>query len=501
MLLGLDLGTTNVKAVVTDSDGQIRGQASMPVTLFHVGAGGVEQDIEEIWSATIGAVRQATRDVERSRVQAIGISSQGGALQLLDAQHRPQGRVISWLDGRGAADDERLTCELGRAWFVEHISHGGSALAAGQFARLGREQPGLLASPNRIGFVGDVIVGRLCGRPAHDGTSCALTLLYNPARRDYDADLLRRLGLDATQLPELVAPPSPAGRLLPDVARQLGLPAGLPISPAIHDQYASALGCGAVHAGDVMFGAGTAWVLLAVTDRLLDPVTDDALVSHHVADNLHGQILSLRNGGSAFTWALKLAGLEALSGVAVDQKLKAVPPGCDGLMFRPLLGAFGATGVAAGTKGCLEGLQLAHTAAHLLRSVVEGLAFELNRHLEFLRGAGISMQRLLMTGGAAASTVTPQIIADVTGVPVVCQTGAASSSHGAVILARSMIPGQASLRELAEAMAPTGRMISPGPDTAFYQQQFKQYVRSLPTVASGRPPQSNTSGKGGGLKR
>jgi xylulokinase len=483
MLLGLDLGTTNVKAVVTDLNGQIRGQASLPVALFHVGAGGEEQDIEEIWSATIGAVRQATRDVERSRVQAIGISSQGGALQLLDAQHRPQGRVISWLDGRGAGDDERLTHELGRAWFVEHICHGGSALAVGQLARLGREQPGLLAAPNRIGFVGDVIVERLCGRPAHDGTSCALTLLYNPARRDYNADLLRRLGLEATQLPELVAPPLPAGRLLPDVARQLGLPADLPISPAVHDQYASALGCGAVHAGDVMFGAGTAWVLLAVTDRLLDPVTDDALVSHHVVDGLHGQILSLRNGGSAFTWALKLTGLEKVTGPETDERLKSVPPGSDGLMFRPLLGAFGASGVAPGTKGCLDGLQLAHTAAHLLRSVVEGLAFELNRHLEFLRGAGISVQRLLMTGGAAASEVTPQVIADVTGVPVVCQTNAASSSQGAVILARSMIPGQASLRELAEAMAPAGRIIRPGSDAAFYHQQFKQYMRSLPLAA------------------
>src|SRR5512139_418849 len=131
----------NVKVVVADLHGQVHGQVSMPVTLFHIGSGGVEQDIEEIWLATVEATRQATREVDRSRLKAIGISSQGGALQLLDAQHRPQGRVISWLDGRGAADDERLTRELGRAWFVEHIAHGGSALAAGQLARLGREQP------------------------------------------------------------------------------------------------------------------------------------------------------------------------------------------------------------------------------------------------------------------------------------------------------------------------------------------------------------------------
>lgn len=484
MLLGLDLGTTNVKAAVATEEGQVLGEGSVPVHLSHSAGGGVEQNIEEIWSATLDAIGQACQTVERSRINAIGISSQGGALQLLDAQHRPQGPVISWLDGRGAGDDERLTHELGRAWFVQHTCHGGSALAVGQLARLRREQPGLLQPPSRVGFVGDVITGRLCGRPAHDGTSCALTLLYDPAQRDYDAELLRRLGLSAAQLPELVSPPAPAGGLLPEVAQQTGLPAGVPISPAIHDQYAAALGCGAVQGGDVMFGAGTAWVLLAVTNQLLPPVTDDALVSHHVVDELWGQIVSMRNGGSAFAWALKLLALEKQSRAQIDQHLNAAPPGSDGLMFRPLLGSFGATGVAAGTRGCLDGLQLAHGPAHVLRSVVEGLACELNRHLDFLRHRGLAVKRLLMTAGAATSEVTPQIIADVTGLPVVCHADVAGSLRGAAILARSMLPGQRSLRELAQSMAVPGKTIQPGADAAFYQRQFQQYIQSLPLLAA-----------------
>jgi sugar (pentulose or hexulose) kinase len=100
-----------------------------------------------------------------------------------------------------------------------------------------------------------------------------------------------------------------------------------------------------------------------------------------------------------------------------------------------------------------------------------------------------------MTGGAAASEVTPQIIADVTGVPVVCQAGVASSSQGALILARSLISGQVSLRELAEVMAPAGRVIRPGPDTAFYRQQYRQYLGALPTLVSGQAQQLNASGK------
>jgi xylulokinase len=355
-------------------------------------------------------------------------------------------------------------------------------------ARLRRDQPALLQPPNRVGFVGDVVVGRLCGRSAHDGTSCALTLLYNPALSDYDADLLRRLGLSPAQLPDLISPPASAGGLLPEVARQTGLPTGIPVSPAIHDQYAAALGCGAVQGGDVMFGAGTAWVLLAVNNQLLPPITDDALVSHHVVDGLYGQILSMRNGGSAFAWALKLLALEKLSRAEIDQHLRSVPPGSDGLTFRPLLASFGATGVAAGTKGCLDGLQLSHRPAHALRSVVEGLAFELNRHLKFVQDAGLAPQRLLMTAGAAASEVTPQIIADVTGLPVVCHAAVVSSLRGAGILARSMLPGQRSLRELAETMALPVVTLQPGPDAVFYQRQFKQYIQSLPLVAAETTP-------------
>src|SRR6266568_4865826 len=176
MFLGLDLGTTNVKALVVSDSGKALGEGSSPVQLFHVENGGVEQDIEEIWAATIGAIRQAASGIKVAEIRAIGVSSQGGALQVLDAERRPMGRVISWLDQRGRSFDTALTAELGREWFVERVGHAGAGLAVGQLMRLGPNQ--------HIGFVGDVIVGRLCEREAHDGTSAALTLLYNPGLRD-----------------------------------------------------------------------------------------------------------------------------------------------------------------------------------------------------------------------------------------------------------------------------------------------------------------------------
>jgi sugar (pentulose or hexulose) kinase len=388
--------------------------------------------------------------------------------------------VISWLDQRGRKDDDALTKQLGRDWFLRRLGHGRSGLAIGQLLRTRRETPARLNPPNRVGFVGDVIVGRLCGRAAHDGTSCGLTLLYNPGSRSYDADVLARLGISEQQLPDLISPRVAAGLLLPEMAEQTGLPAGIPVSPAIHDQYTAAFGTGTTQAGTVMVGAGTAWVLLAVSDRWADPVIDDAFVCTHVVDGLFGQIVSLVNGGSAITWGLRLLNLGDVSGEALDQLLATVPPGADGLSFWPFLTPFGASGLIPGTRGRLSGLQLSHQAAHVVRAVVEGLVFELRRHLEFLRSAGWPVETLVTGGTAAASQVTPQIIADVTGMPLLALSGGEGSLLGAAIVARGLLEPTRSLAELATEMRPSGRSIQPGSDSVFYGQRYQEYLSNLP---------------------
>src|ERR1041384_8227642 len=111
MYLGLDLGTTNVKALIVDQAGCALAHANCPVRLHHVADGGVEQDLDEIWRATLTALQQATRGVEPGSVRAVGVSSQGGAMQVLDARRQPVGRVISWLDKRGQPYADRLTLQ------------------------------------------------------------------------------------------------------------------------------------------------------------------------------------------------------------------------------------------------------------------------------------------------------------------------------------------------------------------------------------------------------
>jgi len=483
MLLGLDLGTTNVKALVTDPAGKPLARGSSPVQLYRLAGGGVEQDIEEIWQATLAALREATGSVDAAQIRAVGVSSQAGAMQVLDRKGCPLGRVISWLDQRGRSFDEQLTGELGKPWFLERILHGGSWLSIGQVLRLRHEQPGLLDPPNRIGWVGDIILSRLCGAPAHDGTSAGLTLLYNPLKRAYDPDLLARIGLEARQLPPLLAPRQAAGGLRPEIARQTGLRPETPLSPAIHDQYASALGTGATQAGTVMLGTGTAWVLLYITGQAPTPVTDEAFVCHHVIDGLWGQILSMVNGGSTLGWALELTGQSGEEDGAIDKLLVSAPPGSEGLLFWPFLTSFGASGVRPGTRGRLHGLQLHHTASHVVRAVVEGLGYELNRYLELLRAGGQQSATLVMGGGAASSSITPQMLADISGLPLRCFAERDATLTGAAILARALVEPGIPLSALAREMSPPSREVSPGPTHAFYRKQYERYLESLPLTS------------------
>lgn len=487
MYLGLDLGTSHVKAAIVHRKQQVVGIGSATIDRFVTPDGGVEQDIEQIWKGVCTAVAQATRGVASSAIQAIGVSSQGGAMQLLDREQRPVGRVISWLDGRGAPFDRAVTCYWGTDFLTEHVGHGASATTIGQILRLRRHAPAILDAARYVAFVGDVIVGRLCGRRAHDPTSLAIAMLYNPWLKRADPEVLARIGIEESQLPDLLPVTTPAGRLQAEASRQTGLAAGIPVSPAFHDQYAVALGAGAVQEGDVTFGAGTAWVLLANTRRLARPIAPDAFVCPHPVPGLYGQLLSLRNGGSAIQWVLDLLGRGKASINAVDAWLSEASPGSDGLCVWPLLSPAAELGRDGPSTGTISGMTLAHGPNHLLRAVVEGLACELKLRLDRLAAADMPVQRLVMCGSAAASRQTPQIIADIVQCPVACVSAFDVGSLGAATVARALIEKNRSLSDLASDGPPLGRTFLPRPDMAPYQALRQRYQQHLATDGVATP--------------
>lgn len=479
LFLGLDLGTTNVKALAVDTHGSIVAQGASPVTRTTTPDGGVEQDIEQIWNATCEALHQVASQVSAESIQAIGISSQGGALQLLDGEGKPQGPVISWLDGRGKRFDQEFEERMGTEYLVAHTGSSLSSMTLGQLLRLQEETPETLEAAEGVGFVGDVIVSRLCGRRAHDATSLSIGMLYNPHIDDADPELLKQLKIHQKTLPDLAPAAEPAGGLLREVAERTGLTEGIHVSPAIHDQYAASVGAGTTAEGEVLVGTGTAWVLLATTGQLMPPIAPRTFVCPHPCQGLYGQLLSMSNGGSALQWALDITGQTGLRGEELDNQLQSVPPGSGGLRCWPLLMEGGRTLGNASRGGQFSGITLGHCASHLLRAVVEGLACELARHLEWFTTAGAPVNRLVVSGPAAVSSVVPQILADVTNRPVTCLNQPDMSAFGAATVARKLVEPEADLRDLASTLAPAQRTLEPGPDTQLYRDLFTQYLAAF----------------------
>jgi len=285
-------------------------------------------------------------------------------------------------------------------------------------------------------------------------------------------------GLSEDRLPPLLSARESAGGLRAETAAATGLPAGIPVSAAVHDQYAAALGAGVLEPGEVMLGTGTAWVLLAVTERLMPPATESTMVCRHVAEGRYGQMLSMVNGGSAFKWAAQLTGVDGKPADEIERLMASTPPGCDGLRFEPLMAA-GGSGLPADRRGRLIGLTLAHGAGHVMRAAVEGLACELTRHLRLLTSAGLPVRRLAMCGGATASRVTPQVVADVTGLPVSCRAESAMSAFGAAVLARGLVESRPLAQVRADMSAGSGFETEPGADASLYAAILADYMKRV----------------------
>ena len=476
MFIGLDLGTTNVKTVAVAADGSVQARASAPVELHHVADGGVEQEMEEIWSAALSALRSLGDATNLRGADALGVSAQGGAIQILDGHDRPIGRVISWLDSRGKKRDRGITQRLGHDWLAEHTGHGASAITIGQALRLREARPDVLQPPNRIGYVGDVIVGRLCGRRAHDATSLSLGMVFNPSLGGADPDVLKLIGVEESQLPHLLPVREAAGGLRAEVAERTGLPVGIPVSPAVHDQYAAALGAGAAHPGDVMFGAGTAWVLLAVTEQLARAAPPGAFVCPHPAPGRYGLMMSMANGGSSFAWAVRVMGLEGRSPEQLDALMESAPVGAGGVRFYPFMAESETAGLPRRRQAAWTGLGLGRGQGDLLRAVTEGLALELGRYLRLMHKDRPAPRRLLMCGGAAASRVTPQIVADAAGAPVDAIVETEVSALGAATIARGLTEPDGDLAEIAEEMRPDALLYRPGPNAHDYRRMLDEYI-------------------------
>ena len=491
LLLGLDVGTTSVKAGLFDVAGRRVASAGREYQLEHSAPDRVEIDPETWWEGAVDAIRAivATPDVDATQIAAIGVSSQGETVAAVDGEGRAIGPALVWLDNRAVAEARELEARFGNALVYERtgVPDINPTWTAAKLLWWRRNEPAHFDGAARFVLAEDFMLRRLTGRFATDGGIQCTTMLFDIREHTWWTPMLDAVGIGPERLPELVAPGSAVGVLERVAAEALGIPAGVPVVAGGMDQGAGAVGVGNIRGGIISESTGGAMTIQAAVDRNARDPSGRTPVYVNSAPGTYMYCPVCPTGGMALTWFRDQFGApetdRAAAGGPSAYDLLAdlaatVPPGCDGLTMLPhLAGAFSPEYEPA-ARGVFAGFTLAHGRGHFVRAVLEAIAFMLRRNLELLAGAGAQATEVRSHGGGARSSLWNQVKADVCGLPIVTLAGENAAVRGDAMLAGVAIGAFRDLAAAERALVATEARFEPDAATrGRYDEAYERYIR------------------------
>jgi xylulokinase len=485
-LLGVDIGTSRAKAVLTDPEGYILGVAGEEYGIDQPMPGWAEQEPERWWQAACRAVRGAMTGagVAGGEVTGIGLSGQMHGTVLLDPAGRPTRPAIVWPDQRSHAEVQRVWRDTGPARLGRLAANRlATGFTAASLLWLTSHEPDVLAASDRVVLPKDYVRLRLTGEVATDVSDASATLLFDVARRRWSQELLNEWKLPHWLLPPVLEPSQIAGELLPKAAEALGLRPGTSVVAGAADQACQALGSGLLDPGLASCTIGTGGQLLA---PLSAPTYDPQLRLHtfcHALPDCWYAMGACLAAGLSLRWFRE----RFWPGDATFEELAAeaaqVPAGAEGLIFLPYLAGERTPHFDPQARGAFVGLTLRHGRAHVVRAIMEGVAFALRDALEIMRELGPGPAQIVTAGGGGSRPPWQGILADVFGLPVANAAGTERTAAGAAVLAGLGLGVYASP---AEARARTVRYeppIMPEPeDVARYQELYAVYRELYPAL-------------------
>lgn len=489
LLIGLDVGTTSTKALLFNPQGQILASASQSYGLIASEGDRVEQNPQDFWDAAVTTLRALAQQISPSdRVMAICQSSQGGTTIPADDAGNPVMNAISWMDQRARSEGGQALEVFSEEEFYRTtgwLYH--ATLPFRHIIWLRRQTPEVFKRARRFLFVNDFIGHRLTGEYCMNPSDASVTHLFNIEQGDWDERLLELAGIQRQQLSPLKPSGAIVGALTKQASLETGLPAGTPLINGAHDQYCAAVGLGVTSPGPMLLSCGTAWVLLAVPETLEIGYQSRMAISCHAVPGRWGAMRAQGGVGASVEWLIDqiFAGSDKSIGrkqlyAAVNESVLSSPPGAGGVLFYPLSG--GHTELVFAGRGGFIGVNLKHTRADLARAVMEGVVFDLRWTLEEILAAGVCVDEMKMVGGGAGSSAWPQIVTDITGIPVVLPAIREAASWGAAILAGV---GSGVFPDAAAGVSNTGpeRRLEPnGEHRQRYDELFGHYKRLCPQV-------------------
>jgi xylulokinase len=418
--IGLDVGTTAVKALAVDEGGEVLARSEVPYPLSTPRPGWAEQNPEDWWRAT----QEALAELDVAEVAGIGLSGQMHGLVALDSADEVIRPAILWNDGRTGAECAEIEERVGLDELIARTGNRAlTGFTAPKLLWLRRHEPDAYRRIARIALPKDYVRLRLCGEHAIDAADASGTLLFDVAQRRWSETVLDALELDPGWLPRALESPEVSGET----------DAGVPVAAGAGDQAAGALGVGVDRPGPLSIALGTSGVVFAALPAFAaDARARVHAFCHAVPGGWHAMGVMLSAAGS-LAW-LRDALAPDVGFAELVAAAEPWEPGVEGLTFLPYLQGERTPHADPDARGSFTGLSLRHDRGALVRAVLEGVAYGLRDSLDLVRELGVEPERARVSGGGARSELWLRIVASVLELPLERPVVEEGAAYGAALL-------------------------------------------------------------------
>lgn len=474
MYIGIDLGTSGVKAILLNEQGEVVASQTEKLTVSRPHPLWSEQDPEQWWLATDRALKALGKQHSLNKVKALGIAGQMHGATLLDSQQQVLRPAILWNDGRCGEE-----CTLLESMVPQSRTITGNLMMPGFTAPkllwVQRHEPAVFRQVAKVLLPKDYLRLRMTGEFASDMSDAAGTMWLDVEKRDWSDVMLNACGLTRDHMPALFEGSEITGKLLPDVAMAWDMPA-VSVVAGGGDNAAGAVGVGMVNADQAMLSLGTSGVYFAVSDGFLSkPESAVHSFCHALPERWHLMSVML-SAASCLDWAATLTGLDTVP--ALIDAAQQADDAADPVWFLPYLSGERTPHNNPQAKGVFFGLTHQHGPAELVRAVLEGVGYALADGMDVVHACGVKPRSITLIGGGARSAYWRQMLADISGLQLDYRTGGdVGPALGAARLAQIALNPERSLVELLPQLPLEQTHMPDAQRHTVYQQRRETFRR------------------------
>lgn len=477
--VGIDLGTSSVRAVAVDVHGNAAAVGQCEYDIYKPELNRAEQNMEELWDATVNAVRMmlAEQPAIRNQIKGIGFSGQMHGLVMIDKDMRPLGNAIIWADQRTGEQISRIYETVPEAEFGQiYCNRLSAGFLLPSLLWVRENEPDKYEKIYKVMSPKDYIRYRICGELGTDASDASGTGMWDMKKRIWAYGILEQLGVPAEFLVDSRESYEEAGHVTQKCAEETGLPQGVFVAYGGGDSLMMELGNGMIRRGLMASTIGTACHLTCALD---DPLYDPKLRTNtwcHGSEKLWSIMGAHLSGGVALKW-LKNQILGAESFDAMTALAEKIPVGSEGLLFLPYLNGERTPHNDPDAKAVYLGMTLKHDKAHMIRSTMEGIVYSMKESYSIFQSLDIKGDRIIAAGGGAKSPLFRQIQADMYDCPIYVNQGKEQASIGAAMTAAVGSRYFRNYEEACEAMVHLSpEATEPVPEhVKIYEEEFLRF--------------------------